>query len=98
GVRHALPKPFFVLATQYPIEMEGMYPLPEAQLDRFMFNVVLDYLPEDEEVAVVTQTTSRQSEAIHPLFSGDDVLRFHEILRKVPIADDLVRYAVQLAS
>ena len=59
GVRHALPEPFFVLATQNPIEMEGTYPLPEAQLDRFMFNVVIDYLPEDDEVAVVTQTTSQ---------------------------------------
>src|SRR5205809_6965295 len=59
GVRHALPEPFFVLATQNPIEMEGTYPLPEAQLDRFMFNVVIDYLPEDEEVAVVAQTTAR---------------------------------------
>src|SRR5690242_12205220 len=98
GVRYPLEGPFFVLATQNPIEMEGTYPLPEAQLDRFLFNVVVDYLPEDEEVAVVQQTTSRQAEAIQPLFSGDDVLRFHEIVRKVPIADDLVRYAVRLAS
>src|SRR5881397_2191456 len=98
GVRHALPEPFFVLATQNPIEMEGTYPLPEAQLDRFMFNVVIDYLPEDEEVAVVTQTTARQPLAIEPLFNGDDVLRFHDVVRKVPIAEDLVRYAVRLAA
>jgi MoxR-like ATPase len=98
GVRHALPEPFFVLATQNPIEMEGTYPLPEAQLDRFMFNVVIDYLPEDEEVAVVTQTTSRRPEPIEPLFTGEDVLRFHDIVRKVPIAQDLVRYAVRLAA
>ena len=98
GVRHALPEPFFVLATQNPIEMEGTYPLPEAQLDRFMFNVVIDYLPEDEEVAVVTQTTARASEAISPLFNGQDVLRIHETVRKVPIAEDLVRYAVRLAA
>ncbi len=98
GVRHALPEPFFVLATQNPIEMEGTYPLPEAQLDRFMFNVVVDYLPEDEEVAVVTQTTARQTKTIEPIFSGDDVLRFHDVVRKVPIADDLVRHAVRLAA
>jgi MoxR-like ATPase len=98
GVRHALAEPFFVLATQNPIEMEGTYPLPEAQLDRFMFNVVIDYLPEDEEVAVVQQTTARALEPIVPLFTGEDVLRFHETIRKVPIAEDLVRYAVRLAA
>jgi MoxR-like ATPase len=98
GERHALPEPFFVLATQNPIEMEGTYPLPEAQLDRFMFNVVIDYLPEDDEVAVVTQTTSRAAEPIQPIFSGADVLRFHEMVRKVPVAEDLVRYAVRLAA
>jgi MoxR-like ATPase len=98
GVRHALPEPFFVLATQNPIEMEGTYPLPEAQLDRFMFNVVIDYLPEDEEVLVVAQTTARSSEPIAALFSGEDVLRFHDLVRKVPIAEDLVRSAVRLAA
>jgi MoxR-like ATPase len=98
GVRHVLPEPFFVLATQNPIEMEGTYPLPEAQLDRFMFNVVIDYLPEDDEVAVVTQTTSQTPEPIEPIFSGADVLRFHELVRKVPVAEDLVRSAVRLAA
>jgi MoxR-like ATPase len=98
GVRHALPEPFFVLATQNPIEMEGTYPLPEAQLDRFMFNVVIDYLPEDDEVTVVTQTTSQATALIEALFHGEDVLRFHEIVRKVPIAEDVARYAVRLAS
>ena len=98
GVRYPLEEPFFVLATQNPIEMEGTYPLPEAQLDRFMFNVIVDYLPEDDEVAVVQQTTSRQTEPIEPLFDGEDVLRFHEVVRKVPIAEDLVRYAVRLAA
>jgi MoxR-like ATPase len=98
GVRHVLTEPFFVLATQNPIEMEGTYPLPEAQLDRFMFNVVIDYLPEDEEVTVVSQTTARQPEPISPLFTGEDVVRFHEIVRKVPVAEDLVRYAVRLAA
>src|SRR5881398_2541668 len=88
GVRHVLPEPFFVLATQNPIEMEGTYPLPEAQLDRFMFNVVMDYLPEDDEVAVVTRTTSELPKNIEAIFTGEDVLRFHNIVRKVPIAEE----------
>ncbi len=98
GVRYPLEEPFFVLATQNPIEMEGTYPLPEAQLDRFMFNVIVDYLPEAEEVAVVQQTTSRKTEMIEPLFDGRDVLQFHDVVRKVPIAEDLVRHAVRLAA
>ncbi|MBE7539006.1 MAG: AAA family ATPase [Opitutaceae bacterium] len=98
GVRHPLPEPFFVLATQNPIEMEGTYPLPEAQLDRFMFNVVVDYLPEDEEVEVVTRTTRAEGEAIEPLFDGADVLGFHALVRTVPVADEMVRYAVRLAA
>src|SRR6266478_6120449 len=98
GIRHALEEPFFVLATQNPIEMEGTYPLPEAQLDRFMFNVVMDYLPEDDEVAVVTRTTSGTPAAITALFTGEDVLRFHELVRKVPVAEEFVRYAVRLAA
>src|SRR5262244_213832 len=84
GVRHTLDEPFFVLATQNPIEMEGTYPLPEAQLDRFLFNVVVDYLPEDDEVAVVRQTTSRRPPPIEALFDAADVLRFHEVVKKVP--------------
>ena len=98
GVRHVLAEPFFVLATQNPIEMEGTYPLPEAQLDRFMFNVVIGYLPEDQEVAVVTQTTSRAPAPIDALFTGEDVMRFHDLVRKVPIAEDVARYAVRLAA
>jgi len=98
GQRHPLEEPFFVLATQNPIEMEGTYPLPEAQLDRFMFNVVMDYLPEDDEVRVVMSTTAGAPEPIEPLFTGSDVLRFHELVRKVPIAEEMVRYAVQLAA
>jgi MoxR-like ATPase len=98
GVRHVLQEPFFVLATQNPIEMEGTYPLPEAQLDRFMFNVVMNYLPEDDEVAVVQQTTARNSATIVPLFTGEDVLKFHELVRQVPIAENLIRYAVQLTA
>src|SRR5512143_2776280 len=98
GIRHVLEEPFFVLATQNPIEMEGTYPLPEAQLDRFMFNVVMDYLPEDEEVAVVTRTTAEPAPAIDALFTGEDVLKFHDIVRKVPIAEEMVRYAVRIAA
>jgi MoxR-like ATPase len=98
GVRHVLEEPFFVLATQNPIEMEGTYPLPEAQLDRFMFNVVMDYLPEDEEVAVVTRTTAERPAPIEALFTGQNVLSFQEIVRKVPVAEEIVRYAVRLAA
>jgi MoxR-like ATPase len=98
GLRHPLEEPFYVLATQNPIEMEGTYPLPEAQLDRFMFNVVMDYLPEAEEVAVVQQTTAQRPPAIEPLFTGEAVLRFHELVRQMPIAQDLIRYAVRLAA
>ena len=98
GQRYPLEEPFFVLATQNPIEMEGTYPLPEAQLDRFMFNVMIDYLPEADELAVVMQTTSRQPDPIEPLFSGEDVILFHEAVRKVPIAEEVARFAVRLAS
>ena len=98
GVRYPLEEPFFVLATQNPIEMEGTYPLPEAQLDRFMFNVMIDYLPEDDEVAVVQPDHLAEARADRAAVHGQDVLRFHEIVRKVPIAEDLVRYAVRLAA
>jgi MoxR-like ATPase len=98
GVRYPLEEPFFVLATQNPIEMEGTYPLPEAQLDRFMFNVVIDYLPQNDEVEVVKRTTSGKPKPIEPLFTGEDVLSFHDVVRRVPIAEDIVRYAVRLAS
>jgi MoxR-like ATPase len=98
GQRYALEEPFFVLATQNPIEMEGTYPLPEAQLDRFMLNVVIDYLPENDEVTVVTRTTAGKPQKIEPLFGGEAVLQFHDVVRKVPIAEDVVRYAVRLAA
>jgi MoxR-like ATPase len=98
GIRHVLEEPFFVLATQNPIEMEGTYPLPEAQLDRFMFNVVMNYLPEEDEVAVIRQTTARRPAAIEPIFTGADILRFHELVRQVPIAENLIRYAVRLTA
>ncbi len=96
GHRYELEEPFFVLATQNPIEMEGTYPLPEAQLDRFMFNVMIDYLAPQDELAVVLQTTSRKPEPIHALFTGEDVLQFHDTVRRVPIAEEVARYAVNL--
>ncbi len=98
GVRHALPEPFFVLATQNPIEMEGTYPLPEAQLDRFMFNVMVNYLPEADEIRVIQATTGKPPEQINPLFDADDVLRFHGLVRQVPVSEDLVKFAVKLAA
>ncbi|HEX42592.1 MAG TPA: AAA family ATPase, partial [Phycisphaerales bacterium] len=98
GVCYPIAEPFHVFATQNPIEMEGTYPLPEAQLDRFMFNVYIDYLSEDDEVAVVNQTTTRDPEPIQALFDGKDLMRFHETVRAVPTAEDVVRYAVRLAA
>ena len=98
GTKYVLEEPFFVLATQNPIEMEGTYPLPEAQLDRFMFNVVIDYLPEDDEVAVVARTTSAAPESIDALFTGEDIQQIHALVRKVPVAEDVVRFAVRLAA
>lgn len=98
GVCHPLSEPFFVFATQNPIEMEGTYPLPEAQLDRFMFNVWIDYLQEDDEVEVVRQTTAAEPEPIEKVFTGEDLLRFHGVVRKVPVAEDVVRYAVRIAA
>lgn len=96
GKRYVLEEPFFVLATQNPIEMEGTYPLPEAQLDRFMFNVLIDYLPHSEELDVVMQTTSRRAEEIETLFTGEDILKFQEVVRRVPIARETADYAVRL--
>lgn len=98
GKRYELDQPFFVLATQNPIEMEGTYPLPEAQLDRFMFNVLIDYLPPEQELAVVMKTTAGASEAIEPIFSAEDVLRFHSLVRRVPIAEEVARFAVDIAA
>ena len=98
GKRYSLEPPFFVLATQNPIEMEGTYPLPEAQLDRFMFNVMIDYLPPEQELEVVLKTTASNSEAIEPIFTASDVLRFHSLVRKVPIAKEVAEFAVSLAA
>ncbi len=98
GKRYELDQPFFVLATQNPIEMEGTYPLPEAQLDRFMFNVLIDYLPPEQELAVVLKTTSKSGEAIEPIFNAEDVLRFHSLVRRVPIAEEVAKFAVDIAA
>jgi MoxR-like ATPase len=98
GTTYTLPRPFFVLATQNPIEMEGTYPLPEAQLDRFMFNINIGYLTEDQEVAVVNQTTSVQDVNFERHVSGSDILDFQRLVRKVPAAESVTRYAVKLVS
>jgi MoxR-like ATPase len=96
GITHPMAKPFFVLATQNPVELEGTYPLPEAQLDRFMFKLMIDYLPEDDEMQVVSNTTRVQNvEFSHPL-SGQDILDFQQVARQVPAAEPVVRYAVRL--
>jgi len=96
GVTYPLPKPFFVLATQNPIEMEGTYPLPEAQLDRFMFNVRIGYLPVEDEIAVVRMTTSPQDLKFERMMSAEEIIAFQRLVRKVPAADTVTRYAVNL--
>ncbi|MCG8608065.1 AAA family ATPase [bacterium] len=98
GKTYSLSEPFFVLATQNPIELEGTYPLPEAQLDRFMFNIVMDYLPEDDEVKVVTSTTSSYIPELESVIKGEDIVEFQRIVRKVPLAEDVARYAVRLCA
>jgi MoxR-like ATPase len=97
GRRHTLPQPFFVLATQNPIEQEGTYPLPEAQLDRFMFQVWVDYPSEDEELEIVKRTTADVEVKITPTLSAEQIDRLAHIVRRVPIADHTARYALQLA-
>jgi MoxR-like ATPase len=96
GNTYQLPKPFYVLATQNPIEMEGTYPLPEAQLDRFMFNVRIGYLSQEDEVAVVKMTTSPQDSELQRLMSAEEIIEFQHLVRKVPAADSVARYAVNL--
>jgi MoxR-like ATPase len=97
GERHRLPEPFFVQATQNPIEQEGTYPLPEAQLDRFMFNVFVDYPSEDEEFAIVRQTTADSLPTVEPTLSQADVITLQSFVRRVPVADHVIRYAMQFA-
>ncbi len=98
GKTYTLEEPFFVLATQNPIELEGTYPLPEAQLDRFMFNVVMDYLPEDQEVEVVSSTTSSFIPELECVITGREITEFQKVVRKVPLAEEVARYAVRLVS
>ncbi len=98
GQRYELPRPFFVLATQNPIEQEGTYPLPEAQLDRFMFNIQLDYPSFHEEVEVVKKTTSDESRTVDRVLTGAEITYYQHLVRRVPVADNVVEYAVGLAN
>jgi len=96
GRTYTLDEPFFVFATQNPIELEGTYPLPEAQLDRFMFNIVIDYSPEDEELEVVRSTTAIQDYKFEHAITGQDIVAFQELVRKVPVPEAVLRYTVNL--
>ena len=96
GVNNPLPKPFFVLATQNPIEQEGTYPLPEAQLDRFMFNVLLTYPSFEQEVQVVKNTTSNRSNPVHKVLKADEILFFQNLIKNIPVTDHVMNYAVSL--
>ncbi len=98
GTSYPLPQPFFVLATQNPIEQEGTYPLPEAQLDRFMFNVRLDYPSFEEEVQIVKQTTVNQTATVQKVLSAEDIIAFQEVIRNMPVPDNVVEYAVRLVA
>lgn len=98
GKTHKLDEPFFVLATQNPIEQEGTYPLPEAQLDRFMFNVYLDYPSFEEEILVVKNTTSDKKTSLDVAMEADEILFFQELVRRVPVTDNVMEYAVNLAA
>ncbi len=95
---HKLPKPFFVLATQNPIEQEGTYPLPEAQLDRFMFGIPLDYPSYEEEIQVVKETTSVQDYQLKSVMGAKEILYFQNLIRKIPVADNVLEYAVSIAT
>ena len=97
GTMYNLEQPFFVLATQNPIEQEGTYPLPEAQLDRFMFKIVIDYPSEEEEVTIVSSTTSVDEPELTTVLSGEDIITLNQIVRRVSAADNVVQYAVKLA-
>lgn len=98
GVTHKLPQPFFVLATQNPIEQEGTYPLPEAQLDRFMFNIWVDYPSFEEEVAIVKATTTNQETNISPQLTAEEILHYQNSIRQLPVSDNVVEYAVKLVA
>ncbi|MCJ7554026.1 MAG: MoxR family ATPase [Ignavibacteriaceae bacterium] len=98
GVTYQLPEPFFVLATQNPIEQEGTYPLPEAQLDRFMFNLWLDYPSYQEEVKVVQTTTSEYKADLKKVISANELIEFQELVRKVPVAENVIEFAVKISN
>lgn len=98
GSRYELGKPFFVLATQNPIEQEGTYPLPEAQLDRFMFNVVLDYPSYEEELEVIKITTSDKTVVLDKVLDAEQIIRYQQLIRKIPVADNVMEYAVKLVA
>ena len=98
GTRYALDKPFFVLATQNPIEQEGTYPLPEAQLDRFMFNVLLDYPTYEEELQIVKQTTVKQNISLNNIISAEQIMQYQEVITKLPVTDNVLQYAVGLVA
>jgi MoxR-like ATPase len=98
GQRYELPRPFFVLATQNPIEQEGTYPLPEAQLDRFMFNILLTYPAFKDEVQVVKSTTSDEPKTVNKILTGEQISNFQHLVRRVPVADNVIEYAVTLAN
>lgn len=98
GVSHKLEEPFFVLATQNPIEQEGTYPLPEAQLDRFMFNIWLDYPSFEEEIRVVKTTTANYVPDLRVIIQGDEIIYFQDLIRRIPVADNVYQYAVKLAA
>jgi len=89
-------EPFFVLATQNPIEQEGTYPLPEAQLDRFMFNIWLDYPSEAEEVSIVRSTTLEKMNKVNKIIAGDEIIKYQNLVRRIPVADNVLEYAVKL--
>jgi MoxR-like ATPase len=98
GVNYKLPSPFFVLATQNPIEQEGTYPLPEAQLDRFMFNIWVDYPTFAEEMAIVKSTTSNQTTTLNSVITGEEIVAYQQLIRRIPVADNVLEYAVKLVA
>jgi len=98
GTKYVLAKPFFVLATQNPIEQEGTYPLPEAQLDRFMFNVLLDYPSYEEELQIVKQTTIKQEVNLNTIMSAEEILNYQDVITRLPVTDNVLRYGVNLVA
>ncbi len=96
GTTYELQEPFFVFATQNPIELEGTYPLPEAQLDRFMFDIIIEHMPRDEELEVVRATTTEQETILEPVVGGNDIIAFQQLVRRVPVSEPVMQYAVDL--